>query len=200
MTIAWSGDGRLAVWTRGRACRRGEERRLFERFQRGRADRPGTGLGLAIVETLARRWGGSASIGNARQRRRARRGRVPGRPLRAPPTSRRRRRDADRSLSGCSASSSPSRSASASTWSRGRRSRSPSCGSIAGAGAGAAGGDDGGPHDLDRHHHRRQDDDGAGGAHHGDGRRQLGPRPRPRAEAATTRAATPGRAAATTTE
>ncbi len=42
----------------------GEEERLFERFGRGRADRPGTGLGLAIVETLARRWGGSASIRN----------------------------------------------------------------------------------------------------------------------------------------
>lgn len=40
----------------------GEERRVFERFRRGRTDRPGTGLGLAIVEALARRWGGSASI------------------------------------------------------------------------------------------------------------------------------------------
>ena len=40
----------------------GDERRVFERFRRGRTDRPGTGLGLAIVEALARRWGGSASI------------------------------------------------------------------------------------------------------------------------------------------
>ena len=40
----------------------GQERAVFERFRRGRTDRAGTGLGLAIVETLARRWGGSASI------------------------------------------------------------------------------------------------------------------------------------------
>ena len=39
-------------------------RLVFERFRRGRSDRPGTGLGLAIVETLARRWGGTASIRN----------------------------------------------------------------------------------------------------------------------------------------
>ena len=42
----------------------GEEKQVFERFRRGRSDRPGTGLGLAIVETLARRWGGTASIRN----------------------------------------------------------------------------------------------------------------------------------------
>jgi two-component system, OmpR family, sensor kinase len=62
VTIAWSGDGRLAVLDEGPGVPPGEERRLFERFKRGHADRPGTGLGLAIVETLARRWGGSASI------------------------------------------------------------------------------------------------------------------------------------------
>ena len=63
VTITWSGDGRLAVLDEGAGILPGDERRLFQRFRRGRADRPGTGLGLAIVETLARRWGGSASIG-----------------------------------------------------------------------------------------------------------------------------------------
>jgi signal transduction histidine kinase len=62
VTITWSGEGRLAVLDEGPGIQPGEERHLFERFRRGRADRPGTGLGLAIVETLARRWGGSASI------------------------------------------------------------------------------------------------------------------------------------------
>ncbi|HEY7795558.1 MAG TPA: HAMP domain-containing sensor histidine kinase [Gaiellaceae bacterium] len=62
VTIAWRGDGRLAVLDEGPGVPPGEERRLFERFRRGHADRPGTGLGLAIVETLARRWGGAASI------------------------------------------------------------------------------------------------------------------------------------------
>ena len=62
VTIAWSGDGRLAVLDEGPGLPPGDEHRLFERFWRGHADRPGTGLGLAIVETLARRWGGSASI------------------------------------------------------------------------------------------------------------------------------------------
>ncbi len=43
-----------------------EEMRVFERFARGSGGQgtPGTGLGLAIVATLARRWGGSARIGN----------------------------------------------------------------------------------------------------------------------------------------
>lgn len=64
VTLAWTADGRLTVADEGPGVRSGEERRLFERFQRGRSDHPGTGLGLAIVETLARRWGGSASIRN----------------------------------------------------------------------------------------------------------------------------------------
>jgi two-component system, OmpR family, sensor kinase len=62
--LTWDGEGRLAVLDEGSGVAPGEELRLFERFGRGRSDRPGTGLGLAIVETLARRWGGSASIRN----------------------------------------------------------------------------------------------------------------------------------------
>ena len=64
VTISWSPDGRLGVLDEGPGIPPGEEKQVFERFRRGRSDRPGTGLGLAIVETLARRWGGSASIRN----------------------------------------------------------------------------------------------------------------------------------------
>ena len=64
VTISWDGDGCLAVLDEGPGIPPGEERQVFERFRRGRSDRPGTGLGLAIVETLARRWGGTASIRN----------------------------------------------------------------------------------------------------------------------------------------
>ena len=62
VTVTWDQRGRLAVLDEGPGVPPGEERRVFERFRRGRTDRPGTGLGLAIVEALARRWGGSASI------------------------------------------------------------------------------------------------------------------------------------------
>ena len=62
VTVTWDDQGRLAVLDEGPGVPAGEERHVFERFRRGRTDRPGTGLGLAIVETLARRWGGSASI------------------------------------------------------------------------------------------------------------------------------------------
>ena len=64
VTISWDTDGRLGVFDEGPGIPPGEEQQVFERFRRGRSDRPGTGLGLAIVETLARRWGGSASIRN----------------------------------------------------------------------------------------------------------------------------------------
>ena len=64
VTISWDADGCLAVLDEGPGIAPGEERQVFERFRRGRSDRPGTGLGLAIVETLARRWGGTASIRN----------------------------------------------------------------------------------------------------------------------------------------
>ncbi|MBA2295929.1 MAG: HAMP domain-containing protein [Actinobacteria bacterium] len=62
VTVAWDEDGRLAVLDEGPGVPADEQRHVFERFRRGRTDRPGTGLGLAIVETLVRRWGGSASI------------------------------------------------------------------------------------------------------------------------------------------
>ena len=62
VTVTWDEQGRLAVLDEGPGVPAGEQRHVFERFRRGRTDRPGTGLGLAIVETLARRWGGSASI------------------------------------------------------------------------------------------------------------------------------------------
>ena len=62
VTLTWDEGGRLAVLDEGPGIEPGDERRVFERFRRGRTDRPGTGLGLAIVEALARRWGGTASI------------------------------------------------------------------------------------------------------------------------------------------
>jgi two-component system, OmpR family, sensor kinase len=56
----------LAVLDEGPGLEPGEEERIFERFARGSGGRgaPGTGLGLALVATLARRWGGSATIAN----------------------------------------------------------------------------------------------------------------------------------------
>ena len=55
----------LAVLDEGPGLAEGEEEALFERFARGSASKSGpggTGLGLAIVQTLAQRWGGSASL------------------------------------------------------------------------------------------------------------------------------------------
>lgn len=57
----------LAVLDRGPGLAPGEAEHVFGRFYRGSASRhgaPGTGLGLTIVETLARRWGGSAALGD----------------------------------------------------------------------------------------------------------------------------------------
>ena len=57
----------LAVLDRGPGLAPGEADQVFGRFYRGSASRqgaPGTGLGLTIVETLARRWGASASLGD----------------------------------------------------------------------------------------------------------------------------------------
>jgi signal transduction histidine kinase len=58
----------VAVLDRGPGLGEGEADHVFDRFYRGRSSQggsvPGTGLGLAIVETLARRWGGSATLVN----------------------------------------------------------------------------------------------------------------------------------------
>lgn len=56
----------LAVLDEGPGLEPGEEERVFDRFARGSASSaaPGTGLGLSIVRTLARRWGGEATIAN----------------------------------------------------------------------------------------------------------------------------------------
>jgi signal transduction histidine kinase len=56
----------LAVLDDGPGLAEGEEEALFDRFARGSAGSgsAGTGLGLAIVQTLAKRWGGRASLAN----------------------------------------------------------------------------------------------------------------------------------------
>jgi signal transduction histidine kinase len=68
VTIEFGRDGSesyLAVLDEGPGLAEDEEEALFERFARGSASKGGpggTGLGLAIVQTLAQRWGGSASL------------------------------------------------------------------------------------------------------------------------------------------
>jgi two-component system, OmpR family, sensor kinase len=69
--LEWGRDpdgAHLAVLDRGTGLADDELDRVFDRFYRGRATHggtvPGTGLGLAIVETLARRWGGRATLVN----------------------------------------------------------------------------------------------------------------------------------------
>jgi signal transduction histidine kinase len=71
ISLEWGRDhGQVfvAVLDRGPGLAEDEAEHVFDRFYRGRSSRggsvPGTGLGLAIVETLARRWGGSASLIN----------------------------------------------------------------------------------------------------------------------------------------
>jgi two-component system, OmpR family, sensor kinase len=69
VTVECGRDGHdvyLAVLDEGPGLEPGEETRIFERFTRGSGGRgaPGTGLGLALVATLARRWGGEATIAN----------------------------------------------------------------------------------------------------------------------------------------
>lgn len=58
------GEACFAVLDEGPGIDHAEAERLFDRFARGRAawSTPGTGLGLAIVRTLARRWGGDATL------------------------------------------------------------------------------------------------------------------------------------------
>jgi signal transduction histidine kinase len=77
----------LAVLDEGPGLEPGEEERIFERFARGSGGRasPGTGLGLALVATLARRWGGSATIANRPEGLGARAEvRLPAAPLQSP--------------------------------------------------------------------------------------------------------------------
>ena len=67
VTVEWrreSGAAVVAVLDHGPGVERADAERLFDRFARGPAgaQAPGTGLGLAIVRTLARRWGGDASL------------------------------------------------------------------------------------------------------------------------------------------
>jgi signal transduction histidine kinase len=69
VVVRWHRDGDLAVLTvedDGPGMTAGEEEHVFERFARGSAGvgASGSGLGLPIVATLARRWGGGASIRN----------------------------------------------------------------------------------------------------------------------------------------
>lgn len=71
ITVHWGRDhdeAFIAVLDRGPGLGEGEDDHVFDRFYRGRSSQggsvPGTGLGLAIVETLARRWGGSATLVN----------------------------------------------------------------------------------------------------------------------------------------
>jgi two-component system, OmpR family, sensor kinase len=67
VTIEWGADevARLAVADEGPGVDPEERERVFERFYRGAtAGGGGTGLGLSVVEALARRWGGTVSIGN----------------------------------------------------------------------------------------------------------------------------------------
>ena len=55
---------RLAVLDEGPGMQPGDERRGLRPLPARPHRAPGTGLGLAIVETLARRWGGFATIRN----------------------------------------------------------------------------------------------------------------------------------------
>lgn len=69
VAIGWRREGELAVLLvddEGPGLTPGEEAQVFERFARGSAGRSvsGSGLGLPIVATLARRWGGAASLRN----------------------------------------------------------------------------------------------------------------------------------------
>ena len=69
VTIEWEtrdGTAVLSVLDRGPGIPAGEAELVFERFARGSAGQgvSGTGLGLAIVRTLARRWGGDATVGD----------------------------------------------------------------------------------------------------------------------------------------
>jgi two-component system, OmpR family, sensor kinase len=69
VAIHWQREGDRAILSvddEGPGLSPGEEAQVFERFARGSAGRgvSGSGLGLPIVATLARRWGGTASLRN----------------------------------------------------------------------------------------------------------------------------------------
>ena len=69
VAVRWRREGDRAVLSvedEGPGLAAGEEAHVFERFARGSASHgaSGSGLGLPIVATLARRWGGTASIRN----------------------------------------------------------------------------------------------------------------------------------------
>jgi signal transduction histidine kinase len=60
---AASGEGvALSVADDGPGIGRGDRRRIFGRFERGRTDAPGTGLGLYLVEQVARAHGGRVDL------------------------------------------------------------------------------------------------------------------------------------------
>lgn len=86
----------LAVLDEGRGLEVGEQEQVFDRFVRGSGGRlaPGSGLGLSLVETLARRWGGTATIQNRPEGGARAEIRLPRAPLQTP------NRDLDEALPG----------------------------------------------------------------------------------------------------
>ena len=59
---------RLSVADDGPGIGRGDSRRIFGRFERGRTEAPGTGLGLYLVEEVARAHGGRVDLVTAEGR------------------------------------------------------------------------------------------------------------------------------------
>jgi signal transduction histidine kinase len=69
VTAARSGDAvALSVADDGPGIGRGDRRRIFGRFERGRTEAPGTGLGLYLVEEVARAHGGRVDLVTAEGR------------------------------------------------------------------------------------------------------------------------------------
>jgi two-component system, OmpR family, sensor kinase len=102
VAVRWHRDGDraiLAVEDEGAGVSAGEEEHVFERFARGSAGVgvSGSGLGLPIVATLARRWGGSASIAKRSSGGAQARIELPAAPARSLPTL---NRELDRALPG----------------------------------------------------------------------------------------------------
>ena len=64
-----SGDEvRVSVSDDGPGIGRGDQRRIFGRFQRGRTEAPGTGLELFLAEEVARAHGGRIDLSTAEGR------------------------------------------------------------------------------------------------------------------------------------